>query len=831
MNQVKEKKMKYFATTILFVVMTLSGAIANTLPAGKPYPEFQVGITGINAAIKDGVLAVTKITPGTPAEGKLKAGDVLLAVNGTSLEIQDPRHPLGNAINKAEGSDGKIVFKVKRGDKKVDVTIRLKPIGSYSKTWPINCKKSQRIVDETAAFIIRQGGPEKSITGYCEGLFLLSTGEDKYLPVIKKFAHSVSTGKVGSHTWNNGYHGVFLGEYYLRTGDKYVLPTLKALCDDAKERQYYGGWNHWGGAGPGYVVGGLMNPAGVQVLTTLILARECGVDVDRGTYDRALTLFFRFAGHGAVPYGDHHPTMYLGDNGKNGMLACALTLLPDEKFQGAAQVLALDEVDSYTMNEQGHGSAFGNQTWRGLAGVLVTENMMANYRRHMDKLTWYYELCRMPGGGFKTPPMPGSGQGSIGRAPHHETGLISLAYTSHLKNLRITGNPRTKYSVKHRPTEVERNLPYTDSHKPDYVKGGSDMGLEPHEIYAKFSKKYGGWWNTPPAELMSVKWYATMMRHYNPIVRSCAAHGLGYLGEPAVPEILKALKSPDERLRVAGMEAISGLLFWGPAFTKVKITPDMIRKHFLPYILKPLKDPAASMWEKRHALYVLSRADKKTIAAQTSLIKPYLGDQEWYLRVAAFTAVRPLIQDTALIKPFLPAMFASYDVDTNLPSRRWGATSIFKEILAKNDDLRAEVIARMAKSVNRIKIRQGYKQPIDVNNIFETLRYIAMKKHPEHVIPILPAIQRVFPLVSGQAGNWIFTGAGWGNIGLIKAAAALGKDAGPVIASMKAMLPELKNRTQKGRDAKTYQTTLDAVTKAIEAYEKQYGVVKSATYE
>ena len=132
----------------------------------------------------------------------------------------------------------------------------------------------------------------------------------------------------------------------------------------------------------------------------------------------------------------------------------------------------------------------------------------------------------------------------------------------------------------------------------------------------------------------------------------------------------------------------------------------------------------------------------------------------------------------------------------------------------------------MAKSVNGTKIRDGYKQSIDVNNIFETMRYIAMKKHPEHVIPILPSIERVFPLVSGQAGNWIFTGARWGNIGLIKAAAALGKDAGPVIASMKRMLPEIKNRSQKGRDAKTYQAALDAVTKAIEDYEKQYGVVK-----
>jgi len=199
--------------------------------------------------------------------------------------------------------------------------------------------------------------------------------------------------------------------------------------------------------------------------------------------------------------------------------------------------------------------------------------------------------------------------------------------------------------------------------------------------------------------------------------------------------------------------------------------------------------------------------------------------------VAACTVVRPLIEETALIRPFLPAMFAQLDVDTNLPSRRWGATTIIKEILAKNDDLRAEVIARMAKSVNGTKVRDGYKQAIDINNIFETMRYIAMKKHPEHVIPILPAIERIFPLVSGQAGNWIFTGARWGNIGLIKAAAALGKDARPIIASMKVMLPEIKRRSLKGRDAKTFQAVLEAVTEAIEDYETKYGVVNPAASE
>jgi len=836
--------MRCVATTMLFLVVTLPSAIADTLPAGKPYPEFQVGVTGIYADVQEGVIAVTKITPGTPAEGKLKTGDVLLAINGTSLEIQDPRHPLGKAIDEAEGSDGKMTFEVKRGDKQNNVTIKLEPIGGYSKTWPTDCKKSRRIVDDTAAFIIEQGGPGGGITGYCEGLFLLSTGEEEYMPVVEKFARAdaarpvATIGSSGHITWANGYRGIFLGEYYLRTGDKVVLPTLKALCDSARDTQYYGGWGHGAGVGPGYVTGGLLHAAGVQLLTTLILSRECGLQVDQGAYDRALTLFFRYAGRGTVPYGDHHPTMYWGDNGKNGMLACALALLPEAKFQDAAKILALSETDSYTNHENGHGSPFGNQTWRTIADVLVPENMMDHYRLHKDKLAWYYDLCRMPGGGFKTPPQPGNGNRSIGGAPQYQTGLIAMAYTSHLRNLRINGGPRTEYSVKHRPTEVERNLPYTDFLIPDYCEGGGDMGLQPHQIREKFTdhldadgnkiRSSWGYLTHPEKEKMPVQWYAKLMRHYSPVVRSWAAHGLGYQGEPAVPEILKALKSSDARVRVAGMEAAAGTLFWGTGCTEVKITPEMIKEHFLPYIIEPLRDPSATMWEKRHALMTLARADKETIAAHTSLIEPYFSNNEWYLRVAAFTAIQPLIEETELIRPLLRNMLASYDADTNLPSRRWGATSIFKTILANNADLRAEVIAGMAKSVNAMKIREGHKQPIDTNNIFETLRYIDMKNHPQHVIPLLPAIQRVFPKLKGLPGIWVFTGARWGNVGLVKAAAALDKDAGPVIASMKVMLPELEKRAQSGdRDAKTYQETLETVTEAIESHEKKHGVVET----
>ena len=41
------------------------------------------------------------------------------------------------------------------------------------------------------------------------------------------------TGKavVGDHPWHNGYNGILAGEYYLRTGDKAVLPLLQAFCE------------------------------------------------------------------------------------------------------------------------------------------------------------------------------------------------------------------------------------------------------------------------------------------------------------------------------------------------------------------------------------------------------------------------------------------------------------------------------------------------------------------------------------------------------------------------------------------------------------------------
>lgn len=816
--------MKRCVIAMLLLAAAALSALANELPAGKDCNEFMIGVTGIHADIKGRVLRVTQVTPGTPAAGKIEKGDVLVAVDGASLEIQDPRHPLGFAINAAEGRDGKMNFSIRRGNAKQTVVIQMDPIGSYSPTFPVNCKKSQRIVDETAAFILKHGGPGGGITGNLEGLFLLSTGEKKYMPAIEKYAVSLAAANPGASVWAIGYSGIFLGEYYLATGDKRVLPALQARCETLSASQYYGGWGHGTEqCVPGYVTGGLLNAAGDQALTTLVLARECGVKVNQKTYDDAISLFFRFAGRGGVPYGDHLPELWCSSNGKSGGLAAALTLLPDKKFQAGAQLLALSETDSYFDTETGHGSIFGNLTWRNIVDALVPEEHKDSYRRHKDKLIWHFELSRMPGGGFRTPWFPG--YGPIGQAPQYQTGLIAMAYTAHLKNLRICGKPRTQFSVPHQPTAVEQSLATDDFHRTDFIEGVV-IKEEPHEIAEAFAKGGNPSNNSEQNKKMPVEWYAKIMRHYSPTFRVWAAHGLGFQGEAAIPEITKALASADGRLRVAGLDAISCTTGWSVGKTVSKITPEMIAAHFLPQICKPLKDPKAPMWEKRYALMAMSCCDTKTVAANLDLIKPYLGDEEWWLRTAAFEALKPLIKDTATFRSALPAMLASYDADTNLPSRRWGATNLFKKAIEMNPALKDEVVAGMADSVKRIKVREGFKQPIDLNNIYETLRYVNMSKNPENVIPLLPAIERIYPDLNVDLACWTIIGENWGNIGLAKAAEKLGKDGKPFIATMKRIQPNLESRERNAKKGPILQKALDALKESIKTYEGRYGEVK-----
>lgn len=110
----------------------------------------------------------------------------------------------------------------------------------------------------------------------------------------------------------------------------------------------------------------------------------------------------------------------------------------------SVQAYAHEQADSYSGFEGGHTGNFTNVMWRALCIPNVPVEKQHHYRRHQEKLRWYCELCRMPGGGFKMLP---TFKGNPRYATEEWGVTVGLSLTGGLKTLSMTGASRTKYSV------------------------------------------------------------------------------------------------------------------------------------------------------------------------------------------------------------------------------------------------------------------------------------------------------------------------------------------------------------------------------------------------
>ena len=605
-----------------------------------------IGTTGIKARVYPGVvIKVEEMMPSSPCEGKFAKGEILTAINGTTLKGLDPFVAMGNALTKAEATDGRMVFDVTSADGKTQrkETVTIPVLGAYSKTWPLNCPKSKRIIDEAAAFYsdpkqFNQGG----IPGALACLFLLSTGDDKYLPSVKAYfdAFPKDVKAIGDHTWNNGYNGIACGEYYLRTGDKSVLPIIQFYCDDAKARQKFGcGWTHWSNdVSPYYVAGGLVHAAGVQLLTTMLLGKECGVNVDEQTLLGALQHFYRFVGHGTVPYGDHRGEGGLGSNGKDGMLAAAMQIAAGASgdttiYKKASQYLALSTIESYQSMICGHGDeGRGDGIWRGITTSYLMDTKPALFRQSMDRLIWWHDLSREPGGsiGIATLDFSGGAVGSSGPG-------MGLSYTAPLRKLRITGAPRTKFSQTFTLPETlwgtKADLAFLSlEHNPKYLKYGAE---DPAHIpyYA-----LGGQYHQPEKDLKTLprEVFLKNISQRNDMFRTQAGKALRAV--EAFDELEKLLQDPDPRARRAALDGMIDYNYWFGIGDKPipaeKFTPAMVKS-----ITKMLSDPEEAWWVVDGALFALKFAPAKDIQQNYKLIEPWTKHSDWWLREAAFMAL------------------------------------------------------------------------------------------------------------------------------------------------------------------------------------------------
>ena len=188
-------------------------------------------------------IRITRVDKGSPADGVLEVGDVILGVGGKAF-THDPRTEIGKALTQAETkkNNGNLSLIRWRDGKTGKLTLKLPVLGSYSPTAPYDCDKSQRILTEgckALAARMKDGGYRPNpIPRSLNALALLASGNPDYLPLVKKeaqWAAGFSAG--GFQTWYYGYVMMFLAEYTMATGDNSVSAGLRRLALEASNGQ------------------------------------------------------------------------------------------------------------------------------------------------------------------------------------------------------------------------------------------------------------------------------------------------------------------------------------------------------------------------------------------------------------------------------------------------------------------------------------------------------------------------------------------------------------------------------------------------------------------
>ena len=193
---------------------------------------------------------ITKVESGSPAEGIIKIGDVVIGAEGKDFD-SDARKLLAAAIQKAEETNGKLSLKIWRDGSVSNQTLTLKVMGKFDPSNPLNCAYTDAVIDQMAAYAMKhiklppeKRSSEEDVVPFMpsmSALGMLATGREEFMPKLRAFAHSLcrdeKTGEPltfdissdGKRVWNTSYRLIFLAEYYLATGDKTVLPAIETL--------------------------------------------------------------------------------------------------------------------------------------------------------------------------------------------------------------------------------------------------------------------------------------------------------------------------------------------------------------------------------------------------------------------------------------------------------------------------------------------------------------------------------------------------------------------------------------------------------------------------
>jgi len=394
------------------IAMALGFAPASAHAQKFEHKERHLGPTGLIGVTSPKEIKIVKVAEGSPADGIVKPGDVIVAAGGRPFD-QKTRRQFAEAIDAAEGHDAGGVLQLKLADGR-EVELHLPVIGSYSDTAPLKCGKTEAIITQTADHLVktRKFGRGEINIGL---LGLLATGEPKYIEAVREVIHaapwarpkiSLTLDTYNRTAWSWGYTNLLLCEYYLLTKDEYVLPAIREYSVAiASGRDAAGLWGHGmatrdlnggqlHGRLPGYAV---MNQSSLPCFISLLLADKCSIrhpEIQVGI-EQTHTFYADFIGKGTLPYGVHNPNARsFNNNGMSGLAAVAFSLKGNREGSTFFSRMC---VAGHQTQESGHTGHFFSQFWTGPGANLAGDEAHSAFFRENR---WLHTLNRSWNGGF-----------------------------------------------------------------------------------------------------------------------------------------------------------------------------------------------------------------------------------------------------------------------------------------------------------------------------------------------------------------------------------------------------------------------------------------------
>ena len=434
------------------------------------------GEDGLQTAQSRQILVTVASTPGSAV---LAVNDVILGVlagsSGTvSAFTSDCRKAFGVAIGEAEKTGaGTLRVKRWRAGITADVNIPMTIMGNYTDTAPYTCPKSALILANARIKLVGQLLADPNFltsdwAGGINGLALLAgvaSGDANYATVqtrLQTFARTLAAAPpstAGLYSWDWGYLGLFLSEYYLSTGDAQVITGLNNYTVAlAQVQSRYGTYNHVGsllkadgslhGSCPPY---GPVNQAGIIANLGIVVGKKALVaagqvidpEIDPAI-QRGSDYFAWYVNKGSIPYGEHPPWMgNHSSNGKDALTAVFFGLQAGRAVE--TEYYSRMAIAGFNGREYGHTGQGFCYLWGALGANMGGSLAVAEY---LKNVRWHLDLERRTDGSFVYDGAEQYGAGStsdgtyLGASSYEGMNPISayiLTYALPLKRLYITG--------------------------------------------------------------------------------------------------------------------------------------------------------------------------------------------------------------------------------------------------------------------------------------------------------------------------------------------------------------------------------------------------------